>query len=259
MPRPKGQASKQLLETKQQSKEGLENVAPVNAVEVVNAQDDDKQSPEDVLKEYKLWEGWAATHRVIPLGPNHELRLRPKEELDPEVVGFAMPLPAVEYALRNERKYPPPSESDCQAEMFKLIQHTLKMKILRRSYTMSIIYNHICRNKRDSNNWQKGFIHAKGVEMFMEIWKDPEPPEGTRTMGDRYWIVAIIGRMLGTSQDSRKTLIDMGVVDLIIEGTRDEDKNVRDNSVMALKGLIQYPEGRVAVSYDKLIDCLSRR
>jgi hypothetical protein len=258
MPRPKQKsAQKQQVEVVIAAGDGVEVTLSTETESRLPV--DEKKAPEEILKEYHFWEGWALTHRSIPLGPGQELVLPPKEEIDPEVVGFAVQLPPVEYALRNERKYPPPSEDDQYHEMFKLVQHTLKFKVLRRSYTMSIIYNHICRNKRDSNGWQKGFIKAKGVELFFEIWKDPEPPEGKRTMGDRYWIMAIFGRMLGTSADSRNDLISMGVVDLIFEGTRDADPNVRENSTMSLKGLIQFPEGRAAVSYDKLIDCLTGR
>jgi hypothetical protein len=187
------------------------------------------------------------------------LHLPHKEVPDPEIVGFSMKLPPVEYALRNERKYPPPSQEDMFREMFKLIQHTMKLQILRRSYVMSIIYNHICRNYRDSFGWQAGFIKAKGPQAFFEYWQAPDPPDGKRTMGDRYWIMAIFGRMVGTCEESRRELIKLGVVYYIIEGTKDDDPKVKECAVYALRGLIQYEEGRNAVSYEKLIETLIRK
>jgi hypothetical protein len=218
-----------------------------------------RKSPEEVLKENRLWEGWAKYHTLIPLGPGKELQLPARETPDPDVVGFAVPLSCVEYALRNERKYPPPSEEDQYREMFKLIHQTLKLRLFKRSYTMSIIYNHINRNKRDSPGWQKGFIKAKGPQELIKIWKDPEPAEGKRVLGDRYWVMAIFGRMLGTSEDSRRELLRLGIVDKIVEGTSDEDPNVQDCALCGLKALIQFPEGRTVVSYDLLISCLNKR
>lgn len=225
-----------------------------------------KSTPQEVLKANYFWEGWAKYHDALPLGPDSVLQLPPKDPPDPENVGFAMPLACIEYALRNERKFPPPSDNDMFREMFKLVNYTLKTRLLRRSYTMSIIYNHINRNYRDSPGWQRGFIKAGGPKLFYEIWKDPEPAQGKKVLGDQYWIVAIFGRMLGTSEESRAYLIPgdesrgvPGVLDTIIAGTRSEDANVADCAICALKALIQFPEGRAAVPYQKLIECLQRK
>lgn len=220
---------------------------------------DEGKTAEEVLKDHHFWEGWAQTYKVFPLGPGYELHLPHKEMPDPEDVGFSMKLPPVEYALRNERKYPPPSNDDMFREMFKLVQYTLKMQIMRRSYVMSIIYNHICRNYRDSPGWQRGFIKAKGPQALFEYWQNAEAGDGKKTMGDRYWIMAIFGRMVGTCKESRRELIRLGVVDYIIEGTKDEDPKVKEVAVFALRGLIQHDEGREAVSYEKLISTLAAR
>merc|ERR1719502_2311400 len=115
------------------------------------------------------------------------------------------------------------------------------------------------RNYRDSPGWQRGFIKAKGVQELLKIWEDPDPPAGKRVLGDRYWVMAIFGRMLGTSEESRTALLKLGVVNYVIEATQDEDPNVRDCAICALKGLIQYREGRDAVPYEKLISCLTKK
>jgi hypothetical protein len=247
MPRPKGKAAAVDAERAALAKEGA--IVPA----------EQRKTPEEVLKENRMWEGWAKKYNSIPLGPGKELQLPPREVPDPEVVGFAVPLPCVEYALRNERKFPPPSEEDQYREMFKLIHQSLKQRLFKRSYTMSIIYNHINRNHRDSAGWQRGFIKANGPQELVKIWMDPDPVEGKRVLGDRYWVMAIFGRMVGTSEESRRELLRLGTQDYIIEGTKDDDNNVRDAALCALKALIQFPEGRTAISYEKLIECLTKR
>lgn len=217
-----------------------------------------KKTAQQVLKENGFWVGWAETHSSIPLGPGKSLKLPPKENLDPEVVGFAMPLACVEYGLRNERKYPPPTEEDQYREMFKLFHHTIKANIFKRSYTLCNIYNHINRNARDSPGWQRGLRKARGVQCLKEYWKNPEQPKSDgRSMGDKYWVLAIFGRMMGTSAESRTDLIDKGVVEIILQGTSDPDESVRDCAVDALKGVIQFSEGRMMISYGRLIECLA--
>merc|ERR1712224_269663 len=98
----------------------------------------------------------------------------------------------------------------------------------------SIIYNHINRNYRDSPGWQRGFIKAQGPQQLFDIWKDPEPAEGKRVLGDMYWVMAIFGRMMGTSEESRHELLKLGAVNYIIEGTRHTEPNVRDCAICAL-------------------------
>jgi len=213
--------------------------------------------PEDVLRENRMWEGWAKMHSSIQLGHDKVLQLPAPKAADPDVVGFAMPLPFLEYALRNERKFPPPKEEDQYREMFKLLHHTLKKGLFRRSYTLSIIYNHINRNWRDSAGWQRAFIKAGGPEELIEFWSNPEPGVGKRVLGDRYWVLAIFGRMIGTSDESREYLLNHRIDDIIVEGTKDEDPNVQQCALCALKALVQHPEGRSAISYEKLIDCLT--
>jgi hypothetical protein len=218
---------------------------------------DEGKSPEDVLKQFHFWEGWARAYKNIPLGPGHVLELPEHELPDPEVLGYAMPIAPVEYGLRNERKYPPPSDEDMWREMFKLVQYTLKRNVLKRTYTMSIIYNHINRNSRDSPGWQQAFIKARGPQFLLEIWRNPEPPEGKRTMGEQYWVLAVLGRMCGTSEDSRTALIKLGVPDIFLEGTRKEDENVKGCAIAALRGLVHYPDGRAAVSFEQLLTCMA--
>lgn len=247
MPRPKKAAAPAALED-----------APATE-ETAIAKVEKKSTPQEVLKANFLWEGWAKYHDAIPLGPNSVLQLPPKDDSDPDVVGFAMPLACIEYALRNERKFPPPQDEDMFREMFKLVNYTLKQRLLRRSYTMSIIYNHINRNYRDSAGWQRGFIKARGPQLFFEIWEDPDPAQGKKVLGDRYWILAIFGRMIGTCEESRHKLIKLGVVDIITQGTQQEDKNCHDCAICALKALIQSPEGRQAVPYQKLIECMQKK
>mmetsp|Transcript_92041 Transcript_92041/g.168848 ORF Transcript_92041/g.168848 Transcript_92041/m.168848 type:complete len:265 (+) Transcript_92041:96-890(+) len=218
----------------------------------------EKKTAAQVLKEHGFWVGWANTHSVIPLGPGKTLKLPPKESPDPEIVGFAMPMAPVEYALRNERRYPPPSEEDMYREMFKHFHHTIRQGLFKRSYTLSVIYHHINRNGRDSPGWQRGLIKAKGVQCLVEYWKNPESEKSDgRSLGDKYWVLAIFGRMMGTNAESRAHLIEKGVTEIILEGTRNKDDVVRDCAVCALKGLIQFPEGRQMVTYDKLIECLA--
>lgn len=204
------------------------------------------------LEKYHLWPGWVPHYNGgrLPLGPDKFLEIPYEEEPDTEVVGFAYPLPPVEYALRNERKYPPPSEEDMFREMYKLVHKSLPGKLLKPSYIMCIIYNHINRNRRDSPGWQRGFIKAEGLEKIEPFATSSDPKE-------RYWVMAILGRMMGTSAESRAHLLKVGAVPTILAGTKDEDEEVHECAVCALKGLIQYPEGRMVVTYDKLIECLS--
>ena len=54
------------------------------------------------------------------------------EDPDPDTVGFAFPLPPLEFSLRNSRKFPPPSEEavgDVLLAFYELIPS---------------IYDHIC-------------------------------------------------------------------------------------------------------------------
>mmetsp|Transcript_36684 Transcript_36684/g.114236 ORF Transcript_36684/g.114236 Transcript_36684/m.114236 type:complete len:234 (-) Transcript_36684:88-789(-) len=213
-----------------------------------------------VLAEHGLWEGWSMTHDSIPLSSEEELALPKKQEQDLEVVGFAFPLPPVEYALRNERRYPPPSQEVMDKEMSRLLHHTLEQKLFNRCYVLSIIYSRINQNRRDSPGWQRAFVKAGGIAKLMEFWRDPEPgqEEGQPSM-DRYWVMATLGRMMGTCTESRQRLLEDGIVDLVLEGAKDPDDMVQDCSVCALKGLIQHPEGRVVVTPNVLISCLSGR
>mmetsp|Transcript_47935 Transcript_47935/g.126935 ORF Transcript_47935/g.126935 Transcript_47935/m.126935 type:complete len:222 (-) Transcript_47935:133-798(-) len=210
------------------------------------------RTAEQTLSDYNLWPGWASQYNgtQMPIGPGKFLDIPREEEPDTEVVGFAYPLAHVEYALRNERKHPPPTEEDMFQEMHKLINNSLDAKLLKPSYVMCVIYNHINRNRRDSEGWQHGLIRSGGVEKLVRHATGGDARE-------RYWVMAIFGRMLGTSEVSRRYLLDGGVVEHILTGTRDQDEEVRECAICALKGLIQYPEGRAVVSYDKLIECLS--
>lgn len=224
------------------------------------------KSREQVLREINLWEGWGELYSSIPLGPDNDLELPEKEdEPNPDVVGFAYPLAPVEFAFRNERRYPPMSEEDQYREMFKLMHHTIESEMFKRSYTLSIVYHHINSNRRESPGWQRSFIKVGGVQKLFEYFEDPEYinqdeeylTDGTaEALGDRYWVMAILGRMMGTDSESRKYLTEVGAVDYVLLGTRDNDDQVRDCASSALKGLIQHADGMQVVTRDKLIKCL---
>uniref|UniRef100_A0A7S2J1I8 Uncharacterized protein n=1 Tax=Alexandrium andersonii TaxID=327968 RepID=A0A7S2J1I8_9DINO len=247
-------------------KRGVEAIdsPPVLQVGKPNALDVAELSVEEVLKEQRLWEGWSLYYKSIPLGPGQELQLPAKEESDPEVVGFAFPLPPVEYARRNPRKYPPPSDEEMNVSMFKLIHYTLKMKYFRQRYVLSVIYNHINCNTRDSPGWQRAFIKAGGIAKLWEIWGMASGPgeddnDHAGELPEKYWVLAIFGRMMGTSAESRTRLIAENVVGIVLEGTKDPDDDVRECAICALKGLITHPEGRKVITYSMLIECLGGR
>lgn len=235
------------------SEGSMEMVDSAHLVELQN------KSPEDVLRDHRLWEGWGQYYDTIPLAPGRELQLPSKEENDPEVVGFAFPLPPVEYAHRNERKFPPPGDEEMYMEMFKLLNHSLKMKLFKRSYVLAVVYGHINRNKRDSEGWQRAFIKAGGISRLFDIWRNPEKEDDAKTLTDKYWVMAIIGRMMGTSTESRTRLINDNAVQFVLEGTKDSDDDIRECSMCALKGLITHPEGRKVITYSMLIECLGGR
>merc|ERR1712039_68725 len=200
-----------------------------------------------------MWEGWSQEYNTLQLGPQ-EVKMAVEEEKDPGSVGFAFPLSPVEFAFRNERKYPPPTDDEMYSEMARLIHQSLAIKepMFKSSYVLSIIYSHINRNKRDSPGWQRGLIKAGGVQKLVRFASSEDERE-------RYWAIAILGRMVGTCEESRKRIIEVGAHESILAGTKDGDEEVRDCGVSGLKGLIQYPEGRTVVSYDMLIECLSGR
>jgi len=215
--------------------------------------------PEDILKEHKLWDGWGAYYDAIPLGPDQKLAL-PKtvDKDDQELVGFAFPLAPVEFQYRNERKYPPPTEDQMFREMYKLIQFSLKKGILKRSYALSLVYEHINRNKRDSDGWQRGFIKAGGIQKLKEFWHNPDNEDTSGGFPDRYWVLAIFGRMLGTCKESRIRLIKEDVHKIILAGAKDLDEDIWSCALCGLKGLIQHNEGRKEISYNMLIDVMGR-
>mmetsp|Transcript_31648 Transcript_31648/g.57586 ORF Transcript_31648/g.57586 Transcript_31648/m.57586 type:complete len:237 (-) Transcript_31648:98-808(-) len=214
-------------------------------------------TPEEVLAHLNLWEGWSRYHKSIPLGPNEEIVLPVTEDPDPEAVGFAYPLPPIEFCMRNEKKYPPPTDEEAFREMFKLLHYVCKEKLSRRSLVLGAIYNFINSNRRDSWAWQRGFLKAGGSKKLIEFWNNAEPVAAEdEGYPDRYWVVAITGRMMGTCQESRVRLIQDGLVPLILEATKDDDDEIRECGVCSLKGLIQHPEGRDVVTYKTLIDAL---
>lgn len=226
-----------------------------DGVEIVKAplkEDGTQMTAREVLKMYGMWEGWATFCKTISIGPNKVLELPRVTEPDPEVVGWAFPLNTVEYALRNERKFPGPTVQDMNSEMFKLVNQSLVNKMFNDSYILGIIFNHINRNSRDSEGWQRAFIKVGGIKKLYGYATSDESK-------DRYWTMAILGRMLGTSAESRDFLLKDGAVDFIVEGTKDEDLEVRESAICALKGLIQFADGRAVVSYDLLVECLTMR
>eukprot|EP00931_Biecheleriopsis_adriatica_P114977 TRINITY_DN90836_c0_g1_i1.p1 TRINITY_DN90836_c0_g1~~TRINITY_DN90836_c0_g1_i1.p1 ORF type:complete len:238 (-),score=50.28 TRINITY_DN90836_c0_g1_i1:109-822(-) len=215
---------------------------------------------EEVLAHFKLWEGWGRYHSSIPLGPDEEIALPARDDPDPDTVGFAYPIPPLEFSLRNKKKYKAPTEEETFRETFKQLHYVCKEKLARRSYVLSVLYNWINSNRRDSFVWQRGFLKAGGARKLIDFWNDPEPEdEEDEGYPDRYWVVAITGRMLGTCRESRVQLIKEGLHQLILEGTRDENEEIRECAVAGLKGLIHHPEGREVVTYKTLIDCLSGR
>lgn len=232
----------------------------VELVEAANLLDlSSSRMPEDVLKEHKLWDGWGTYYESIPLGPGQKLQLPKNEKDDPEVLGFAYPLAPVEYQYRNERKYPPPTEDQMYREMFKLIHFSLKKGILKRSYALSLVYDHINRNKRDSFGWQRGLIKAGGIQKLTEFWNTPDNEDTSGGYSDRYWVLAIFGRMLGTYRESRIRLLKEDIIKIILAAAKDADEDIWQCALCGLKGLIQHPEGREKVSYNMLIECMGSR
>merc|ERR1712113_808070 len=101
----------------------------------------------------------------------------------------------------------------------------------------------------------------------MDFWRNPEvqisdaldaPASDAARYSDRYWIMVIFGRMLGTSEEARKELIKIGVVDLIAQGAKDVDKEVRACAVKAVKGLVKFEEGRKVIDFEMLIRLLGK-
>eukprot|EP00930_Biecheleria_cincta_P007772 TRINITY_DN109048_c0_g1_i1.p1 TRINITY_DN109048_c0_g1~~TRINITY_DN109048_c0_g1_i1.p1 ORF type:complete len:238 (+),score=51.58 TRINITY_DN109048_c0_g1_i1:77-790(+) len=215
---------------------------------------------EEALGHLKLWEGWGRYHGSIALGPGEEIILPEPEDPDPDTVGFAYPLPPLEFGLRNRKKYPPPSDEEAFREMFKLLHYVCKEQLFRRSYVLSVVYNLINGNRRDSPVWQAALIKAGGSKKLLDFWNEAEAEsEEDEGYSDRYWVIAITGRMMGTCRESRVRFIRDGLVQLILEATKDDDDEIRDCAVCGLKGLIHHPEGREVVSYKTLIDALSSR
>ncbi|CAK9015118.1 unnamed protein product [Durusdinium trenchii] len=216
-------------------------------------------TPEEVLQQLKMWEGWGRYHSSIALGPDQEILLPVREEPDPDTVGFAYPLPPLEFNLRNSRKYPPPTEEAAFREMFKLLHYVCREKLFTRNYVLSVIYDWVNSNRRDSPIWQRGFLTAGGAQKLIEFWhEEGADQELDDEYSVRYWVLALIGRMMGTLQESRTHLIKEGLVSLILEGTKSDQSEIRECAVCALKGLIQHPEGREVVTYKTLIECLGR-
>lgn len=214
---------------------------------------------EEVLQALKMWEGWGRYHSAIALGPDQEIVLPVQEEPDPDTVGFAYPLPPLEFSLRNSRKFPPPTEEAALREMFKLLHYVCKERLCTKNYVLSVIYNWINSNRRDSPIWQRGFLTAGGADKLKEFWdEEGSDQELDDEYSVKYWVLAIIGRMMGTSQESRAHLVKEGLVSLILEGTKSDQTEIRECAVCALKGLIQHPEGREVVTYKTLIECLAR-
>lgn len=215
---------------------------------------------EEVLKHLKMWEGWGRYHSSIVLGPDEEISLPAREEPDPDNVGFAYPLPPVEFPLRNTKRYPPPTEEDACREMFKLLHYVCEQKLAPKNSVLSVVYNWINSNRRDSPVWQRGLIKVGGAQKLLELWQDEtsEAQEDGEEYPCRYWVLAIVGRMMGTEQESRAHLISEGLVSVILKGTRHHNDDIRECAVCAIKGLIQHPEGREVVTYKTLIECLAR-
>mmetsp|Transcript_68894 Transcript_68894/g.128617 ORF Transcript_68894/g.128617 Transcript_68894/m.128617 type:complete len:240 (-) Transcript_68894:61-780(-) len=210
-----------------------------------------QKSAEEVLQEVKLWPGWCKFYSGrIPLGKGQYLELPDEAEPDAEMVGLAYPLAPVEYGMRNERRHPPPTQQVQDRVMFRLVQQSLEMKTVKPSYVLSVIYSHINRNARDSLGWQRAFMKAHGYVKLDQMFHSEDPR-------DRYWVVALLGRMMGTSAESRKDLLELNMAEIIIAGCSDEDEDVRECARAAVKGLIQYPEGRKLITYDVLIECLT--
>mmetsp|Transcript_37871 Transcript_37871/g.100189 ORF Transcript_37871/g.100189 Transcript_37871/m.100189 type:complete len:224 (+) Transcript_37871:3-674(+) len=204
----------------------------------------------EILKEQCLWEGWAHYYKTLPLGPGREVPLDRPDSPDPSVCGFAYPLPPVEFALRNERKFPPITEEEQLAEMFRIVRQMLDTKFFKTKYVLSIVFSHINRNKRDSLGWQRAFIRVGGVKRLIRLASSEDEMV-------RYWAGAILGRMLGTSEESRRHLIATGAADVVLKLAKDIEEEVRDCAICAIKGFIQSEEGRKYVTYETLIECLA--
>eukprot|EP00913_Durusdinium_trenchii_P018942 g17800.t1 len=150
-------------------------------------------------------------------------------------------------------------------------------KLFTRNYVLSVIYDWVNSNRRDSPIWQRGFLTAGGAQKLIEFWHEEGADQAlapstsvdvismrivVQELDDeysvRYWVLALIGRMMGTLQESRTHLIKEGLVSLILEGTKSDQSEIRECAVCALKGLIQHPEGREVVTYKTLIECLGR-
>mmetsp|Transcript_9944 Transcript_9944/g.22606 ORF Transcript_9944/g.22606 Transcript_9944/m.22606 type:complete len:250 (-) Transcript_9944:30-779(-) len=238
MPRPRAAAKQEATELAPSEAHG-EAAAP-------------QKSAEEILQELKLWPGWSTfcTGGRLPLGKGKFIDLPTEAEPDAEMVGLAYPLAPVEYGMRNERRFPPPTQEVQDKVMFRLVQQSMEATTLKPSYVMSVIYSHINRNARDSPGWQRAFMKAHG---YIKVY-DRSESEDPR---DRYWAVAILGRMMGTDAESRRELLALKMGEKIIAGCSDEDEDVRECSRAAVKGLIQHPEGRQLITYDRLIECLT--
>jgi len=224
-----------------------------------------ERSREELLKDHRLWDGWGMYYDAIPLGPSKSLDMPKRAQEDPDVVGFAYPLPPVAFKLRNERKHPPPKEHDMLREVFTCIA-AIDSALYRRSSVLGAIYNMVDSNKRDSPGWQKCLLQAGLREKLFRIWRhepsnkeakeEADESEDEGQLSERYWVMAVLGRMMGTCRDSRVQLIEEGAVEYILEGARDADSQVQECAICALKGLIQHPEGRQVVTYTTLMECL---
>eukprot|EP00428_Durinskia_dybowskii_P034556 CAMPEP_0170272872 /NCGR_PEP_ID=MMETSP0116_2-20130129/36396_1 /TAXON_ID=400756 /ORGANISM="Durinskia baltica, Strain CSIRO CS-38" /LENGTH=266 /DNA_ID=CAMNT_0010524095 /DNA_START=1 /DNA_END=801 /DNA_ORIENTATION=+ len=224
-----------------------------------------------------LWEGWGYYLDSVPLGDGQDIELEKIKRPDPDIVGFAYPLPPVPFEVRNPRRFPPPSEDEMFAGMCKLVRLGLVSRAYSFVEVLDAIYQYVGSNSRDAPAWQRAFIKVGGIQRLKLLWRDTESklPQGTppdtvrisreprkaavpdsQDMGVRYYVVAIIGRMLGTIQESRVRLIKDGMLDIVLEAAQDHDENVRECGLYALKGVVQHPEGRQEISYDKLIGLL---
>mmetsp|Transcript_59648 Transcript_59648/g.134385 ORF Transcript_59648/g.134385 Transcript_59648/m.134385 type:complete len:257 (-) Transcript_59648:447-1217(-) len=218
------------------------------------------KSHEEVYREHGLWEGWSKLQTVIPLGPGKELILPEAEDSKFETVGFAVPLPPVSFELRSTKKYPPPTEKEMFREMFKLVQVMLKTAEHSRRAVLENIYNHVKRNNRDSPAWQAAFIKVRGVQVLLDVFRNPGPREANDPLGDQYWVIAIFGRMIGTVAESRKYLIAHGAKEVITQGTQDSSNpEVRDCALCALKALVQFKEGRKIIPYNELLHIMTTK
>lgn len=237
---------------------------------------------EDALNKYKMWEGWREYFNLssVVLGPDGKRVDWPaKQQNDVEVRGFAYPLPPVDLYRRNERRFPPPTHERNFREAYSLLVTLQSAKGPRRSMVWQCVYDRVNSNSRDSPRWQVAFLEAGGSDQLIKactgvpaeaddnlaphkkltLTRDLEGEQQADVVQtERYLVIAIMGRMIGTSQESRVRLIKDGAVDCILEGTADLDPEVQACAIAGLKALVFFPEGRQVVDYTTLMSCLDR-